>query len=132
MTIGAEEGTVRTYSWDGITRRVELTARPKRWYGSLGLYNPGESIEEHKGITRALVSECQRHFTSEQEALDWLNGPYHKKYLVYNSNGLAVGWYLTPERNQLTVDVWQVYVNGKKPTNLPDANNRDLEVSGTR
>ena len=34
--------------------------------------------------------------------------------LVYRNDGLAVGWRKVPARLQLNVDVWQLYVNGKK------------------
>jgi hypothetical protein len=33
-------------------------------------------------------------------------------------DGLVVGWGKTPERNQLNVKVWQLYVAGQKPTKL--------------
>jgi hypothetical protein len=48
--------------------------------------------------------------------------------LVYRNDGLAVGWRKVPERSQLYVDVWQIYIDGKKPTALPGSADEKIIV----
>jgi hypothetical protein len=119
ITITAGKGLKRSYTWEGATRSVEMWPRDERWYGSLGLYfpGPGEHWKAHKGITRGVVEEGQQHFKSREEALKWLAG---RKYLpyVYRNDGLVVGWQKVPARKQLNVEVWQIYIKGKKPAKL--------------
>jgi hypothetical protein len=117
LTVGAEEGAVRTYTWSGATRRVRLAARTERWYGSLGLYQDAD-FKAVDGITRGVLQEGQMHFRSEDAAVEWLTNPYNQKFLEYTKTGLAAGWYLTPLRQQINVDVWQIYIEGKKPSAL--------------
>lgn len=136
-TIEVEAGrdSRRKYTWEGATREVLLVVRKARWYGSLGLYSPGSGISgtfpPHNGISRAVVEEGQQHFNSMEEALKWLNRPWYKDVLnwVYNNRGLVVGWSKAPSRNQLNVEVWQIYINGKRPTRLPGANDAAIQVS---
>ena len=48
----------------------------------------GRALVEHEGITRCVV------------------------------DGLMIGWSKTPSRKQLNVEVWQIYISGKKPGEL--------------
>ena len=128
ITITAGKGLKRSFSWDGATRSVEMWPREKRWYGSLGLYFPGSGHHwrEHNGITRAVVNEGQQHFESVEEALKWINMRKGQRYIggrpamqfVYRNDGLMIGFGKTLERNQLNVDVWQIFIDGNKPTKL--------------
>ena len=43
MTITGGKGFERRYTWAGDTRTVVMIPRKKRWYGSLGMYNPGRT-----------------------------------------------------------------------------------------
>jgi hypothetical protein len=106
-----------------------MDPRGERWYGSLGLYypGPGDHWKEHNGITRGVVEEGQQHFKSIKEAMAWIE---KRKYMpfVYRNDGLMVGWSKTPERRQLTVEVWQILINGKKPMALPGAQDSAIEI----
>ena len=135
ISIRAGEGLTRYYTWEGATRSVEMDSRGERWYGSLGLYypGPGDHWKEHSGITRGVLEEGQQHFKTPQEALLWLRErsqewtppfPY-----VYTSNGLVVGWSKTLPRRQLNVEVWQIYIDGKKPLMLPGSQNQNIHVT---
>src|SRR5581483_10354063 len=103
--------------------------RKERWDGSLGLWwpGPGDHWKEHHGITRAVTEEGQQRFRSERDALRWIregNGiPF-----VYRDDGLVVGWGKTLERRQLQVEVWQVFIQGRKPRRLPGSRNRAIKV----
>ena len=48
---------------------------------------------------------------------------------VWTDDGLVVGWMIVPLRKQLNVDVWQVYVNGKKPERMPGSQNDKIIVN---
>lgn len=122
ISIKAGKGLKRSYTWDGATRSVEMWPRTERWYGSLGMYfpGPGNHWMPHKGISRAVVEEGQQHFKTVDEAMKWIAGPDQQwAPLVYRNDGLAVGWRKELSRSQLNVDVWQIFIDGKKPTALP-------------
>lgn len=130
IEIHADDWLRRSYTWEGATRSVETWPRAERWYGSLGVYypGPGSHWEEHHGITRGVVQEGQQHFDSVKAAMAWISE--HQQWMpnVYRNDGLMVGWSKTPEREQLNVDVWQIIVNGKKPTNLPGATDAAIRI----
>lgn len=132
MTITAGEGLVRSYTWEGSTRSVEMVPRAERWHGSLGLYypGPGEHWKEHHGIARGVVEEGQQHFQTVDEAMKWIQSRKWMPY-VYTDNGLIVGWRKVPSRKQLNVEVWQILIAGKKPNHLPGSQNSKIGISGT-
>lgn len=132
ITITALDDLTRSYSWEGATRSVEMARRTKRWYGSLGLYypGPGNHWKEHKGITRGVVEEGQQHFKATEEALEWIRSQTWQPY-VYRDDGLMIGWSKTLPRQQLNVEVWQIYIDGKKPQRLPGSKNKMITVTTT-
>jgi len=133
IQVVAGAGFTRTYSWHGCERSVTLWPRTERWYGSRGIYYPGPGITWWwgcDGINRAVVEEGQQHFATMPEALAWLQKP-HGLTFVYRKDGLAVGWDLVPSRGQLDVDVWQVYVAGKKPVALDGGDDAAISVAQT-
>src|SRR5205814_6555865 len=130
IVIRSGEGLRRSYSWEGVTRSVEMWPRDERWYGSMGLYfpGPGDHWFPHDGISRAVVEEGQQHFQSQSEALSWLQARTWMPF-VYNSTGLVVGWGKTLPRRQLNVEVWQIYINGSRPSFLPGACDSCIHVA---
>ena len=130
ITITAREDFVRSYTWEGATRSVEMEPREERWYGSLGLYyaGPGDHWDVHNGITRGVLEEGQQHFKTLQEAIHWLHSNVDKS-CVFKDDGLVVGWSKNPGRKQLNVDVWQLYVQGKRPTRLPGSQNARIRIT---
>ncbi len=131
MEIEALDALTRKYTWEGASRSIRLTPRETRWQGSLGAYSPGEGEgwENHKGITRAVLNEGQLNYASESEALKWLHlGMNH--LMVYRDDGLAVMWSKDLDRHQLNVDVWQILINGKKPTQLSGSQNDKITLKG--
>lgn len=145
MKITGGKGFERSYTWAGETRTLDMWPRKKRWYGSLGMYNPGAFIEgeleqwkEHDGIRRCVAEEGQRHFTNTMEAVEWVKASGRDLDYVYNDSGLVVGMDKQPssleERQKgdfpgtLLVDVWQVYINGRKPLRLEGAKNSAIRV----
>lgn len=130
IEIEAGEGCERSYTWEGATRSVIMGPRGERWHGSLGLAypGPGNHWQEHNGITRGVLEEGQQHFSSEKEALAWIKERGFVKP-VYRKDGLVVGWSKVLERHQLNVEVWQIYIKGKKPKKLPGANDAAIQVA---
>ena len=47
---------------------------------------------------------------------------------VYRDDGLMVGWYKDLPRKMLRVHVWQILINGKKPTRLPGSQDDKIVV----
>ena len=142
ITVTSNEGTIsilagtnfeRSYTWDGATRSVVLWPRKHPWNGSLGIYypGPGEHWANNHGITRGVLQEGQQHFKNLGEFLDWLHALKGMQY-VYQDNGLVVGWKKTVARKELTVDVWQIYIDGQKPKELPGSENDKIIIEGLK
>jgi ankyrin repeat protein len=75
-----------------------------------------------------VTEEGQQHFKSVNEAMEFLRTRAWMPY-VYRDDGLVVGWGKTLARKQLNVDVWQIFVNGQKPTQLPGSQNEKIIVT---
>jgi len=129
IAITAGRGLKRSYTWEGATRSVEMQPRQDRWYGSLGLYfpGPGDHWQEHNGISRGVVEEGQQHFKTVEEAMKWI-AEQSGLPLVYRDDGLAVGWKKEISRRQLNVDVWQIYVDGKRASELAGSHDDKIVV----
>jgi hypothetical protein len=130
LMIRAGSGFTRFYTWDGETRSVDLWPRDKRWYGSFGAYypGPGSHWRSNHGITRGTLQEGQMHFDTVEDAQKWLAD---MPCAVYTHEGLVVDF----SKNSggggtLNVDVWQVFVRGKRPAMLKDSHDELISVSG--
>ncbi len=130
IAITAVDEVTRAYTWDGATRAVEMAPRADRWYGSLGLCNPGagEHWRDHHGITRSVTEEGQQHFKTVEEATEWIKKRNWMAY-VYRDDGLVVGWHKNLARKQLNVEVWQILIDGKKPKGLPGSHDDRIDVA---
>ena len=129
ITVSAGTGMARSYTWDGATRSVQMWPRSQRWNGSLGLYYPGPGFhwKSNEGIARGVLEEGQQHFKTVNAALKWIRARTWMPHL-YTKSGLVVGWMKVPARRQLNVDVWQIYINGRKPSNLPGSQDNKIVV----
>ena len=121
ITIKSGKGLKRYYTWDGATRSVVMWPRPERWYGSFGLYYPGPGSHwaSNHGVTRGVLQEGRQSFNTQEEAEAWLK----KNWLpcVYNDSGLVVCFGKSPARKQINVDVWQIYIGGKIPSQYQES-----------
>jgi|688.fasta_scaffold644784_2 hypothetical protein len=132
LVVTAGDGTVRAYEGDGWRTSLRLIARDQRWNGSLGLYDPARSPRPDG---RVLAEEGRLHFQSIDEALRWLAvGSVHDKP-VYRNDGLVVCYSVAdpkvPGREPTRcVEVWQIYVEGKRPTTIPGADDNAVKLSG--
>lgn len=126
IQITAGKGTKRIYEWGGGKKQVVwMIPRQERWYGSLGIYSAG--VHLFTGDGRIVGDEGQLAFDTVEAAfarlaiepsMDW----------VYTADGLVVGWFKNPARNQINVDVFQLLIDGEKPTDLPGATPESIMV----
>lgn len=131
VTIQAGDGTARIFSGEGWKKKRNLIPRRERWYGSLGLYDPASSRSPYG---RLLVDEGQLYFSDVSEALKYLYvGSDHFKP-VYTNNGLVFGYDVETfgegEEPTRSVQLWQIYIDGKRPTSMPGADDSSITVSG--
>jgi ankyrin repeat protein len=129
IAVTAADELTRSYTWDGGTRSVEMEPHKSRYLGSLGLFFQGADVHwrEHHGIARCSTEEGQQDFKTVEEVMKWINEPERMRP-VYRDDGLMVGWYKDLPRKMLDVHVWQILINGKKPTRLPGSQNDKIVV----
>ncbi len=124
ITITAGKGLLRSYTWDGAKRSVEMRAREGKWKGSLGTEDP--SWKEHNGISRGMLHESNLRFTTAAAAMKWITEKAKELPIVYRNDGLLIGFGKNLSRKTINVEVWQIYINGKKPTKL--ASSQDSKI----
>ncbi len=131
VTITAGKGRERTFSWEGGTRSIELWPRTDRWNGSFGAYFPGPGRHwfPHHSIYRCVMDEGQLNFSSEAKALVFLSETPAFEPRIYRNDGLTV--WLSKNGGTLGVDIYQIYVNGKKPRKLIGAQDDKIAVTST-
>jgi hypothetical protein len=131
ISIKGKKGCSREYAGDNWSKKSTLIPRDTRWYGSLGLYDPADS-DTMNG--RLIVDEGRQFFASESETLRYfqrLSGYYGR--LTYNNSGLLIAYKVIdvgggePTRS---LTIWQIYINGKKPSSLRGAVDKDIEITG--
>lgn len=132
VLITAGDGTLRSYKGDGWEQSVRLMSRSTRWYGSLGLYDPAGSASP---FGRLIAEEGRLYFTSADEAMRWLYvGSYYSKP-VFTNNGLVFAYSIARPHESWqgqvrTVKIWQIYINCRRPSHLPGADDRAVKIVG--
>jgi hypothetical protein len=131
LSIEGEKESWRRFSSSGWTARRRLIARSERWNGSLGLYDPATTLFSPYG--RLLAEEGRLFFASETEALRYLAASAAHFRPVFNRSGLVVGLNIDhapghePTRS---IQVWQIYIQGRKPVALRGGDDALVQVSG--
>ena len=118
---------IRGKDWKKNTRMLR---RKERWNGSLGIYSPGRS----NGRTDRLVySEGQLFFDSESDALKYLYVGSLRSKPIYTNDGLVFSFYESQGPRGMvarSVEVFQIYIQGKKPTQLRGADDDAIKLEG--
>jgi hypothetical protein len=130
ITISAGRGTQRTFSGDGWKKERNLIPRDTRWNGSFGLYDPAESSTMYG---RLLVEEGRLFFQDESEALRYLFSESGASKPVFNNQGLVVGYNVESipgGESTRSVEIWQIYLKGKRPIALRGATDSALTIKG--
>lgn len=117
VTIVAGEGTARTFKGDGWQKTKKLTVRQERWIRQLGLYSPVGDI---------MAEESRLHFSTVSEALRYLYVGSDLTKPVYTNNGLVFGYSASSKH----IELHQIYINGKRPTAMPGADDSAISLSG--
>lgn len=127
VTVAYLSPTKRRFEWDDDSRVVQMIARPQRFRGMLGLYEPASTFLALR--TRLVVQEAIRHFETYDQIyaalyegsalLDW----------VCSSDGLVVGFGRNPDRKKVNIELFQFLLQGRKPTALEGARNDDIRLT---
>lgn len=117
--------TERRYQWDGASRVVKMIPRDKPFRGVLGLYEPANAPIGDENV-RLVVQESKIYFSNYEELYSFLRQSSGVMDWVYTSDGLVVGYSKSASRNQINLDLWQLFVGGKKPSDLRGARDEDI------
>jgi len=124
----------RRFDFDGRTKVAKLIARPDRFLGMLGLYDPADAWVFAPPPFRLLVEEAERHFQSYDEIYAALYEGSAVEDWVYTKDGLVVGYEKVPPPpnsglfDTYIVDLYQYYLNGAKPTGLRGARDSAVQL----
>ena len=136
ISVVAGAGVARTYEWDDCSLAASMSVRPSRWFGSLGIYDaagsfgwPFNIFRICKGVSRTVVQEGQLHFADVHAAEEWIRRYVEGYPAVWSNDGLLVRWSITPRREQLSADVWQICVSNQYPKQLAGATDAMLKIS---
>ena len=132
VKITAGQGARRSYESERWRHSMVLTERSARWNGSFGLADPGMGSSMYG---RVIAEEGRIHFTSVHDAMRWLYVGSEEMRPVYTNNGLVVGYSVARPRNgrgepTRSIAIWQLYINGRRPSRLPGADDTAIRVSG--
>ena len=128
--IKAGKGAERSYTWEGKTLNTVLVPREKRWHGTLGLLDDNKLSPPHKDVIHMVIEECQIHYASFANATKGLSK--HSKFEpnienIYRDDGLFVRFIKREMEIEgkyfVDISVFQILINGEKPSQLPESQN---------
>ncbi len=128
ISISSGNGFLRTIAWDGVTRAVEIAPFDNgiaegEWFRFPLTQTrcPGYDWERHKGVSRCQYLEARINCHNVKEALAFIRDKQDPVMpFVFTHEGIVVGWTTQANREELTIEVYQLIVNGRIP-NLPGA-----------
>ena len=129
VTIEYISSLKRRYRWGEFDETRFLIPRKERWLGRLGAYEPAEAHLWEIFSPRIVAEDSQLHFENLNDLELWLNQGSAVLDWVYTDNGLVVGFAESPERNQVNIEIYQLYINGKKPSQLDGSQPEKLEIN---
>ena len=119
----------REYRWGAYIERRTLTPRKERWDRKLGAYEPAESSIFNIFQPRIVAEDSQLHFENYDEVYTWLKQGSEVLDWVYTDTGFVVGFSTSESRNQVNIEVYQIYINGEKPVSLSGSRSGRLEIA---
>jgi hypothetical protein len=119
----------RRYQWDGFDETRILIPRKERFMGELGAYDPAPSPTWEFWYQRIVARDSILDFSSMEDMKARLNQGRAVMDWVYRDDGLVVGFGRAPDRRQINVDVFQFYINGKKPTVIEGSRPEQMRVT---
>ena len=133
IAVTAADELTRSYTWDGRTRAVEMQPHKSRYFGSLGLFFEGADVHwrEHHGIARCSTRRGPAGFQDGGRGHEMDQGA--RTHGPGLSQRRADGRVVKDlPRKMLHVHVWQILINGKKPTRLPGSQDDKIVVETGR
>ncbi len=127
IKIEAGPGLRRVFNWNGVRRGAIMEPRDSRFAGSLGIKYEGKPPvwETAQGVTELKYEEGQRRFENMDDAKIWMQ--IRRLHYTYNNSGIVVGW--QQKGSVLQVELWQFYIDGKQPVNMPNADDSAITIS---
>jgi len=137
ISITAKDTLTRLYAWAGGKRSVLMWRRDATNPRAFGIYNPTWYKDEFwllpsmlgfNDTVHGVSEENFANFESVEKALNWLFLEPGAVRYIWRNDGLCV-WYRR-EQHIIGVNVFQIYINGKKPNKLPGATDHLIETIG--
>jgi hypothetical protein len=113
----------RTYIVNGVAYTAHLEGRPEEFEGRKGIYDAAlfhtKADDRKHPPRRFVVEESRVDFDNTSSMGDFL-GEYRDYYAwVANSGGYVAGYRENPERNQVNVSLYRLYLDGKPARKIP-------------
>lgn len=119
----------RRYRWNGHDEKRTLIPRKEIWLGRLGVYDPATAYIWEIFSPRIVANDSEIDFTTMEDVEKWLHQGSAVMDWVYTDDGLVVGFAKTSSRNQVNIEVYQIYINGEKPSQLKGSRPERINVS---
>ncbi len=127
--------TKRKYEWDGQSRIIKMIPGEEEFTDPLGIihpsfagmYNPADVWFVCFQV-RLVVSEGSMNFKNEKDLYAFVHQGSDVMDWVYTSDGLVVGFGRSPGRQQINFYLYQLLLNGKKPSDLKGANPKAIQL----
>lgn len=146
IAIVAGKGLARQYQWEGCALDSNMQARTRRWFGSLGAYDPAgrfgkADFLKHtscKGVSRTVVEEGQIHFSDLETAEEWIRHRPKSWTTVWTNDGLVVSWIISPAQSEgvaiggFSLDLKLVCIKGQRPKTLAGSSDRAVKLVHSR
>jgi hypothetical protein len=120
----------RRYIWEGYEEVRVLIPRKRKWLGMLGGYNPATRYfwEFWKPMPRIVANDSEIHFDNMDELVKFLYQGSEYYDWTYTDDGLIVGFGHDDTREQVNIDVFQAFVDGKKPDVIDGSRSDNIHV----
>jgi hypothetical protein len=122
-----EQGLERSCELNDATRSANLEARKER--SGVYFYGFKEDRGQANVTTRIEFREGRKNFQTMEQADQWLRQQSAKIPTVYRNDGLTVSCSMNPEKNLLTVEVWQIMIQASNPRSLPGSDDSKIIVT---
>jgi len=121
----------RSCEWKSATRSATLEARKESSPDgpTLYFYGFGENSGQANVTTLIEFHEGTKRFQTPDQAILWIHQQSERIPTVYRNDGLLVSSNMNAEKNQLTIEVWQILINTNEPTSLPGGNDAQITVT---
>jgi hypothetical protein len=120
----------REYGWNGKKTTRTLIPREERFRGRLGAYDPASAsfitvlfrtriVADDSILNFSTMEEIEARLYEGSAVFDW----------VYTDDGLVLGFSKSPDRHQVSIDVYQFLLNGKKPNGIKGSRPELIKIS---